>query len=62
MPWGGDRSKVKSTQTSSGRSTSIRTLMRPNPDVRMLATLFIQIAMDEMKREDERNAIHNNDR
>jgi hypothetical protein len=51
----GDRSKVRSTQTSSGRSISVRTLMRPTPDLHLLSKAAIYTAMHEVEKELQQN-------
>ncbi|MGJ6122305.1 hypothetical protein QN239_06990 [Mycolicibacterium sp. Y3] len=49
----GEKSKVGYSVTSTGRRISVRPLMRPEPNLRMLAKTFLNMALDDMKRQDE---------
>jgi hypothetical protein len=45
----GEKSPVKYSVMPDGRRISVRLLMRPQPDVHMLAKVFWQMALDDMK-------------
>ncbi|MGJ6122316.1 hypothetical protein QN239_07045 [Mycolicibacterium sp. Y3] len=49
----GEKAPVGYSLSPSGHRITVRALARPEPDVRMLAKIFWQMAVDDMKRADE---------
>jgi hypothetical protein len=45
----GEKARVGYSVTPSGRFLSVRALMRPEPDARMLARVYLQMAMRDIE-------------
>lgn len=44
------------TRTTNGRTISVRSVVRPKPDLRLLAKVYIRMAREDMKEREDRSA------
>lgn len=52
----GEEAQVPYTEVSDGRRISVRPVMRPEPDLHMLAKACIHMALDDLKRDSREDA------
>jgi hypothetical protein len=52
----GGRAPAQYSEMPNGRRVPVRAIMRPEPDVQMLAKTFLRMALDELKGRDDRAA------